>query len=83
MSLQIHFDGPWEDQTQAHLESTLRSYIGNPPGDQTWSVLVTCYGNFSTVLVKAGQQSRTKLFWLPASELAKAIPDWLGLYPLK
>ena len=83
MSLHIHFDGPWEDETQAHLESTLRSYIGNPPGDQTWTVLVTCYGNFSTVEVRTGQQSRKKLFLLCASELAKAISDWLGMYPLK
>ena len=83
MSLQIHFDGPWEDETKAHIESALRSCIGNPPEDQNWSVLVTCYGSFSVVEVKTGQQSRSKLFLLPASELAKAIPDWLEMYPLR
>ena len=83
MSLDIHFDGAWEDKTKAHLESTLRACIGNPPEGQDWMVLVTCYGNFSMVLVKATQQSRSKLFLLPASELAKAIPDWLEIYPLR
>jgi hypothetical protein len=83
MGLQIHFDGSWDDATQAHLETTLRACIGNPPEGQDWVVLVTCYGNFSTVLVKATQQSRSKLFLLPATELAKAIPDWLEIYPLR
>jgi len=83
MSLHIDFDGLWDVQMKARLDSTLRACIGDPPGGQDWNVFVTSFGGFCTVLVKASQQTRRKVFLLHASELAEAIPDWLKQYPLR
>jgi len=81
MSLHIDFEGRWDVQLKARVDSTLRACIGDPSED--WNVLVTSFGGFCTVLVKASQQTRRKVFLLHASELAEAIPDWLKQYPLR
>lgn len=83
MGLCIDFGGLWDVQTQEHIEDTIRTCIGDPPVGHEWSVLITSYGGFCVVLIKTTEQTRRKLFLLPAAELADAIPPWLDLYPLR
>jgi len=83
MSLQIAFDGLWDSATMRRIESALRSCIGEPPGNEEWTVAVTSFGSFCVVFVKAAQQTRRKVFFVRSLELAEAIPEWLGQYPLR
>ena len=82
VSLQIDFDGLWNQGTMKRLESALRECI-DPPLGEVWSVSVTSFGSYCVVLVKATQQTRRKIFFLQAAELAEAIPVWLKQYPLQ
>jgi hypothetical protein len=83
MSLLIDFDGLWDGGSETRVESALRECIGQPPGDEEWSVAVTSYGSYCMVFVKTAQQTRRKMFFLSASELAEALPVWLKQYPLR
>jgi len=43
MSLCIEFDGLWDVETKACVESALRACIVDPPVDEVWSVSVTSF----------------------------------------
>lgn len=83
MSLRIEFDGVSDCNTMQNIETALRSHIGTSPNDEEWSVSIRSHGSFCVVLVKTAQQTRRKLFFLPAAELADAIPEWLDRYHLR
>lgn len=82
MSLHIDFEGVWDVHTKVLVESALRACIGDLPEGAEWSVSVGSFGGYCTIIVKATQQTRRKVFLLRASELSEAIPDWLKAYPL-
>jgi hypothetical protein len=83
MSLRIEFDGTWDIQIQRQIAATLRACVGDVPEGEPWNVSVTSYRNFCTVHIKTPKQTRKKLFFLPPSKLADAIPPWLTQYPLR
>ena len=83
MSLTVNFEGLWTSDTKTRLEKALRECVGEPPGDEEWSLAVSSYGRYCIVLVKTAQQTRRKVFFLRAAELAEAIPMWLEQYPLQ
>lgn len=83
MRLRIDFDGVWDLEIKARIDSTIRACIGEPPANEEWSVLVTSFRDFCTVRVKTAKQIHSKLFPLYASGLSKAIPEWLKQHPLR
>lgn len=83
MSLRIDFDVLWDPQAEVQVENAIRACVTDPGEGESWTALVTSFDSFCTILVRATQQTRRKLFLLPASELAEAIPEWLQQYPLR
>ena len=83
MSLQIGFEGTWDWEIKAHIESTLRAFVDGPPHGEEWTILVTSVGDFCIIRVRTAKQTRIKLFPLIPSELATKIPDWLNHYPVR
>lgn len=81
INLRIDFDGIWDLELRASIESTLRACISEPPEGEQWSVLVTSFRDFCTVRVKTPRQTRSKLFLLSPSALSEVMPQWLKQNP--
>ena len=73
MKLHIYFDGLWDWEVKASIESTLRACIGEPPANEEWSVLVISFRDFCTVRVQTPKQIQSKLFLLQPPGLSRAI----------
>ncbi|HXX46008.1 MAG TPA: hypothetical protein VEJ38_14860 [Candidatus Acidoferrales bacterium] len=85
MSLTVNFDGSWDSQTRKEIEDAVRRCIGEPPNNESWAVLLSAglSGDFCEVQVTTAHQSRSRLFFDDSSKLAKAITEWIGMYPLR
>jgi hypothetical protein len=84
MSLQVSFNGFWDEQTKARLEQAIRASVGEPPSGEEWSIAVDRSFShlYCDVQVKTQRQSRKRLFFEEPPLLPQAISDWLRSYPL-
>ncbi|MGA3292675.1 MAG: hypothetical protein ABSE45_01690 [Candidatus Acidiferrales bacterium] len=85
MPLRVLFDGDWDLRIKREIEEAIRGCVGEPPADQDWAVSVFLSTSFQycEVRVKTPHQTRRRIFFEDPRTLPKAIPDWIGLYPLR
>jgi len=85
MGLLVNFDGGCDSRAKSEIEDAIRKCVGDPPKDEKWvvSVRVGFAQNYCEVRVVTAHQTRTRLFFDETPKLAKAIADWIGMYPLR
>jgi hypothetical protein len=85
MGLTVNFDGSWDSQTRKETEDAIRGCIAEPPNNENWVVSLSAglSRDFCEVQVTTARQSRSRLFFEEPSKLAKAITEWIGMYPLR
>lgn len=85
MGLIVNFNEGWDPKTKSNIEREIRQCISDPPIDEEWvvSVIAGFSQNYCDVRVTTPNQTRTRLFFEEAPKLAKAITDWINMYPLR
>lgn len=85
MGLLVNFDGSWDSQGRKEIEDAIRKSVGEPRNDENWVVSITAglLRDYCEVRVTTTRQTRSRVFFDDSSKLAKAITDWIGMYPLR
>ena len=85
VGLLVNFDGGCDSRAKNEIEDAIRKCVGEPPKDEKWvvSVRMGLSQNYCEVRVVTANQTRTRLFLDETSKLAKAIADWISMYPLR
>ena len=83
MSLGIGIEGIADPAKRLDIETAIRECVGDPPGDEQWSIVAVFYEGSCTLLLKTPKLSRTKLLVYDGTEPTDVVRDWLRLYPMR
>lgn len=85
MAFTVNFDGSWDSRTRKEIEDAIRGCVGEPPNNETWVVSLSAgfSRDFCEVQVTTARQNRSRLFFEESSKLARAITEWISMYPLR